>query len=149
MNKQKQKQNVSRNTRLDDQISKFNENDEKDVTDYNTITRMIRHVATKSHETKKFVNSLEVFFANYLRSILAEQNWDDSIKKLKEKLSEIRNLYNHDMTRLPNYTWVWYRKPYKEFIGEITKQPHSKIFSQLWKDAMHYFKDIILNGMLN
>ena len=49
------------------------------------------------------------------------------------------------MTRLPNYTWVLYRKPYQEFIGEITKQPHSKIFSQLWKDTMHYFKDINLN----
>ena len=40
-----------------------------------------------------------------LVDIFPEQNWNDSIRKLKEKLSEIRNLHNHDMTRLTNYTW--------------------------------------------
>ena len=90
------------------------------------IVQEIQRVVARFYDGKSSIDQLNQFFARCLHGILEKHSWDNDILYLHQKLTEVRDLFEHDLSGVI----------YTDTIGDIVKQSQSDIFKQLWTDII-------------
>ena len=101
------------------------------------IRKQIDQVVTQFYDTKSSFDKLNQFFSRCLHGILDESHWDDNMKYLHEKLANLGNLFERDLSSMLSDSSVLDRlSQHIDFINDIVKQSQSDIFTQLWTDVI-------------